>query len=145
MMVSSIAIFVFRYANRSDSTSLLQYLYLGMQTEGIAQACSCSILCVETPEFNSTYISFLFSSVQFSMISMHSEKPICIPPSLSLRSFPNIAFETVPVFLFSDRIVCLLITSGTVALWKSQKAAWSQYVFWRLFCHFLRNNEVFSE
>ena len=28
---------------------------------------------------------------------MHSEMPICAPPSL--RSFPNIAFEMVPVFI----------------------------------------------
>ena len=124
----------------------LQYLYLGMQTEVIAQSCSCPIFCVETPEFSSTYISFLFSSVPFSSrwYLCTQKSPYASPP-LSLRSFPNIAFETVPVFLFSDGIVCQLITSGTVVLWKSQKAAWSQYVYWLLFCHFLRNNEVFSK
>ena len=41
------------------------------------------------------------SSVQFKMVSLHSEKPICIPPHLaSLRSFPNLAFEMVPMFVW---------------------------------------------
>ena len=40
-------------------------------------------------------ISFL--SVQFKMVFMRSEKPICAPPTL--RSFLNVAFETVPVFV----------------------------------------------
>ena len=37
------------------------------------------------------------SLVQFKMVSMHLEKPICAPPCL--RCFPNIAFETVPMFI----------------------------------------------
>ena len=32
--------------------------------------------------------------IQFKLVSMHSEKPMCFPP-LSLRSFPNIAFKMV--------------------------------------------------
>ena len=36
----------------------------------------------------------LFSSVQFKVISLRSEKPICAPPP-SLGSFLNVAFETV--------------------------------------------------
>ena len=40
-------------------------------------------------------ISFL--SVQFKMVSMRSEKPICAPPTLG--SFLNVAFETVPIFV----------------------------------------------
>ena len=35
------------------------------------------------------------SSIQFKMVSMLSEKPICAPHRLSLRSFPNVTFETV--------------------------------------------------
>ena len=37
-------------------------------------------------------------SVQFKMVPMRSEKPICVSPGPSLRSFPNVAFETVPMF-----------------------------------------------
>ena len=37
-----------------------------------------------------------FSSVQLKTASMRSEKPICAPPR-PLRSFLNVAFETVPV------------------------------------------------
>ena len=43
------------------------------------------------------------SSVQFKVVSLHSEKPICIPPHLaSLRSFPSLAFENemVPMFVW---------------------------------------------
>ena len=40
-----------------------------------------------------------FCSVQFKMVSIRLEKPICAPPP-SLRSFPNFAFETVPVFVW---------------------------------------------
>ena len=32
-------------------------------------------------------------SVQFSSVSMRLEKPICAPPRLNVRSFPNVAFE----------------------------------------------------
>ena len=39
-----------------------------------------------------------FSSVQFKRVSMRSEKPICAPPHLSEMS-PNVAFETVPMFV----------------------------------------------
>ena len=38
-------------------------------------------------------------SAQFEMVSMCSEKPIIMCSNLSLRSFPNVAFETVPVFV----------------------------------------------
>ena len=38
-------------------------------------------------------IFILFSSVQFKMVSMRLEKPICAPPRLNVRSFPNVAFE----------------------------------------------------
>ena len=38
-------------------------------------------------------------TVQFKMVSMCSEKPICAP-SPSLRSFPNTVSETVPVFIW---------------------------------------------
>ena len=41
---------------------------------------------------------FLFSSVQFKMVSMRSESPKALHPSL--RSFPNIPFETVPMFVW---------------------------------------------
>ena len=34
-------------------------------------------------------------TVQFKMVSMRSEKPIIMRSTLSLRSFPNVAFETV--------------------------------------------------
>ena len=37
-------------------------------------------------------------SVQFSMVSMRSEKPICAPPRL--KCFPKVAFETVPLFVW---------------------------------------------
>ena len=41
--------------------------------------------------------SVQFSSVQFKMVSMCSEKPVCAPPRLS--EFPNVVFETVPMFV----------------------------------------------
>ena len=34
-------------------------------------------------------------SVQFKIVSVYSEKPICTPPRL--RNFPSVAFETVPM------------------------------------------------
>ena len=40
-----------------------------------------------------------FSSVQFKMISERSEKPIIMRSTPSLSSFPNVVFETVPVFV----------------------------------------------
>ena len=59
-------------------------------TPGIGQNVSdlftCSIYCQ-------------FSSDRFKMISVRSEKPICAPAPPSLRSFPNVAFETVPIFV----------------------------------------------
>ena len=42
-------------------------------------------------------IMMMISSVQFKMVSMRSEKPVRAPPHLTLRSFPNIVFETVPM------------------------------------------------
>ena len=36
-------------------------------------------------------------TVQFKMVSMCSEKPICAPPRLS--EFPNVVLETVPMFV----------------------------------------------
>ena len=39
----------------------------------------------------------LFSSVQFKMVSVRSEKPTCAPSSLS-ESVPIVAFEMVPMF-----------------------------------------------
>ena len=42
-------------------------------------------------------VVLLFNSAQFKMVSAHLEKPICAPPCL--RSFPNVAFEMVPVFI----------------------------------------------
>ena len=39
------------------------------------------------------------SSVQFKMVSMRSEKPIIKRSTPSLRSFPNVAFETVLMFV----------------------------------------------
>ena len=42
---------------------------------------------------------YVHNSVQFKMVSMQSEKPMCAstPP---LRSFPSVAFETVPMFVW---------------------------------------------
>ena len=42
------------------------------------------------------------SSVQFKMVSMRSEEPIIMRSTPSLRSFPNVAFETVPVDRLTD-------------------------------------------
>ena len=39
-----------------------------------------------------------FSSVPFKMVSMRSGKPMCAPTP-SLRSFSNVAFETVPMLV----------------------------------------------
>ena len=39
---------------------------------------------------------FTRSSVQLKMVSILSEKSIIFRSTLSLRSFPNVAFETVP-------------------------------------------------
>ena len=51
--------------------------------------------CMDTGRIVVSMISFL--SVQFKMVSMRSEKPICAPPTLG--SFLNVAFETVPIFV----------------------------------------------
>ena len=49
------------------------------------------------PEFSLTKMGF--TSVKFKVVSMRWEKPIiCAPPRL--RSFLNIAFETVPMFVW---------------------------------------------
>ena len=45
-----------------------------------------------------TYV-LRFSSVEFKMLSMRSEKPIGAPSIPSLRSFPYVAFETVAIFV----------------------------------------------
>ena len=55
----------------------------------------CSMLRIK--KLVNTLLFLLFSPVQFKMESTHSEKPICAPPRL--RSFPNVAFETVPIFV----------------------------------------------
>ena len=44
--------------------------------------------------------SVQFSSVQFKMVSMRSEKSISAPPRL--RSFPNVTYETGPMFVSID-------------------------------------------
>ena len=41
----------------------------------------------------------LMISVQFKMVYVRSEKPIIMRFTPSLRSFPNVAFETVPMFV----------------------------------------------
>ena len=51
-----------------------------------------------TALMTSCYVHDEFSSVQFKMVSMLLQKPICAPPP-SLKSFPNVAFETVPMFV----------------------------------------------
>ena len=38
-------------------------------------------------------------SVQFKMVSMRSEKPIIMRSTPSLGNVPNVAFETVPMFV----------------------------------------------
>ena len=38
-------------------------------------------------------------SVQFNIVSMLSEKPIIMRSIPSLRGFPSVAFETVPMFV----------------------------------------------
>ena len=57
--------------------------------------CKCEGICWVPGPSSRTHV---FSSVQFKMVSIRSEKPIMrsIP---SLRSFPNVAFETAPVFV----------------------------------------------
>ena len=45
-----------------------------------------------------TCLDLVLSSVQFKMVSMRSEKPICA--TSRLRSFPNVAFEPVPMFVW---------------------------------------------
>ena len=42
---------------------------------------------------------FKFSSVQFKLVSMSSEKSICTPPHVSEVSQTSPAFETVPMFV----------------------------------------------
>ena len=41
-----------------------------------------------------------YSSVQFKIVSVHSEKLIIMRSTPSLRGFPNVAFETVPMFVW---------------------------------------------
>ena len=45
------------------------------------------------------FIKACNSSVQFKMVSMRSEKPIIMRSIPTLRSFSNVVFETVPVFV----------------------------------------------
>ena len=40
-----------------------------------------------------------FSSVQFKVVCMCSEKPICAPPRLRIFRMRILAFETVPMFV----------------------------------------------
>ena len=81
------------------NTSGRQYMIIYITTlEGVAP-----LVCT-VPQSSGLFImcthpsSVQLSSVQFEMISVHSGKPICAPPRLSEVS-PNIAFETVPVFV----------------------------------------------
>ena len=54
-----------------------------------------------------TGVCFLkcFKSVQFKMVSMRSEKPIIMRTTPSLRSFPNVAFETVPMLVWLTMVL----------------------------------------
>ena len=47
-------------------------------------------------ELNTYLLLVPFSSVQFKVVSRRSEKPIIMRSMPSLRSFANVAFETVP-------------------------------------------------
>ena len=46
------------------------------------------------------FSSIQFSSVQFKMVSMRSKPPIIMRYTPSLRSLPNVALETVPMFVW---------------------------------------------
>ena len=54
---------------------------------------------VECANYGGASSSVQFSSVQFEVVSMRSEKAIIMRSTPSLRSFPNIAFETVLLFV----------------------------------------------
>ena len=41
------------------------------------------------------------------MVFMRSEKPIIMLSTPSLRSFPNVAFETVPMFVWLTKALAL--------------------------------------
>ena len=51
------------------------------------------------------YVTVQFSSVPFKMAFMRSEKPIIMRTSPSLRHVPNVAFKTVPVFVWLTAMI----------------------------------------
>ena len=79
----------------------------------------------------------LFSKqqIQFRMVSMTSKKPMCAPPP-SLRSFPNVAFETVPMLVWiirgethsirSQKGLLFVQTEVTFYKQKTKESGWFQ-------------------
>ena len=57
-----------------------------------------------------------FSSFQFKMVFMRSEKPIIMLSTRSLRSFPNVAFETVPMFVWLTKALSRPFKEDRLAL-----------------------------
>ena len=55
-----------------------------------------------------------FGSVQFKMVFAHSEKPICV--LLYIRSFSNVDFEAVPVFIWLTVSLSCPFLSSTSSL-----------------------------
>ena len=58
----------------------------------------------------------LFSSVQFKMVSMRSEKTHMRPHPQYLRSVPTVAFQTVPIFVWLTMTLSRLFKKDRLAL-----------------------------
>ena len=56
---------------------------------------TCEIVCINS-ESNTAVGCSWFSSVQYGVYALGKAHMLSIP---SLRSFPNVAFETVPMFV----------------------------------------------
>ena len=60
-------------------------------------------------------VGFVSPSAQFKMVHMRSEKPIYTLHPVS-QSFPNVAFETVPVFVSLAMVLSRPFREGRLAL-----------------------------
>ena len=61
--------------------------------------CKITVLADRHTVMGTDTLFIQFSTVQFKIVSMSSEKPTSKRATPPLRSFPNVAFETVPLFL----------------------------------------------
>ena len=86
--MSENTLFARRYSRRYEN-----FRFLSMS---LAESDTFQYLC----SFPKKILKNGISSVHFKIVSMRSEKPMCVPFIPSFRSFPSVAFVTVQVFVW---------------------------------------------